>query len=113
MDIALYKRSLKERGWIYEDLAKASGVSLSTIRRIMAGIIGDPRTSTIEAIEKALGINVMPTAEERASGWTDTKKMNVTPDEEDVLTAFRKVKQKYGDALNKSILIYLNALIEK
>ena len=35
------------------DLAKASGISLATINNIERGI-GDPRTSTLQAIETAL-----------------------------------------------------------
>lgn len=114
MDIQIYKQTLKERNWTYEDLSEATGLSLGCIKRLMSGISAHPRIQTIEAIEKALGINLLySSSEEKSAGWYDTKKMNVTPDEEDVLIAYRKVKQKYGNALNKSILLYLNTLCEK
>lgn len=72
MDIELYKKVLKERGWTYKDLAIETDISLCNISRIMAGIVTNPRYSTIEAIEKALGINLY-THEERVSGIQETR----------------------------------------
>lgn len=59
MDLDLWKKRKKELHLTHDDLAKISGVS----RRTIAGIFsGDPRYesptwNTIQAIERALGIN--------------------------------------------------------
>lgn len=105
MDIALYKQTLKERGWTYRDLARETGISLTNISRIMAGIVKDPRQSTIELIEKALGINVVHfTAEERAAGLSETRRENITPLEDDMLYAFRAVGKKLGEKGQRTLI---------
>ena len=51
-------RAIREgRGKSYRQLAKASGVNLSTIFRIESGAL-DPRLSTLEKLAKALGVTV-------------------------------------------------------
>ncbi len=57
MDIEIYKKTLKEKGMTYEDLAQKTGLSLGGIKRIMAGIAKYPRIDTIEMIEHALGLD--------------------------------------------------------
>lgn len=57
MDISIYKQIMKQKKMTYEDLANKTGISLGAIKRIMAGIAKYPRVDTIEAIEKALGLN--------------------------------------------------------
>ena len=51
-------------------------------------------------------------ADELSAGWSDTKKINVTPDEEDVLIAYRVIKKKFDNKMNKSILMLLTAMAE-
>jgi len=51
-------RAIREkRGISYRQLAKASGVNLSTIVRLESGAF-DPRLSTLEKLAKALGVTV-------------------------------------------------------
>lgn len=105
MDIELYKQSLKERGWTYRDLARETGISLTNISRIMAGIVKDPRQSTIELIEKALGINIVHfTAAERAAGMSETRKESITPLEEDLLFVFRDIGKKFGSQAQRDYI---------
>lgn len=109
MDITIYKKLLKERGMTYEDLAQKTGLSLGCIKRIMAGIAQYPRIDTIEAIERALGLdsNNQITATERAAGWSDTAKVSVTPIEFDMLQVFREVGKKYGEESQKAAIAML------
>lgn len=105
MNIDLYRQSLKERGWTYRDLARETGISLTNISRIMAGIVTDPRQSTIEAIEKALGINVVHfTAEERAAGLSETRKESITPIEDDMLYVFRQIGKHFGEQAQRDYI---------
>ncbi len=113
MNIELYKQALKERSWTYKDLARETGISLCNISRIMAGIVTEPRHSTIEAIEKALGINFFNyTPEERAEGMTKTRKESITPLEEEMLFAFRAVGQKHGERRQRALIDVANGMAD-
>lgn len=59
MDIESWKKRKKELHWTHDDLAKASGVSRRTIARIFSGNpdCPSPTINTVEAIERALGLN--------------------------------------------------------
>lgn len=59
MDIELWKKRKKELRWTHEDLARESGISRSTIARIFSENpdVPKPNVTTVEAIERALGIN--------------------------------------------------------
>ena len=57
MDIVKIKEILNAKNLTYQNLANLSGVPIQTIQKIFAGITQNPRIDTIQAIEKALGIN--------------------------------------------------------
>ena len=68
MDIMELKKYLKEHKITYKMLAEKSGVPESTIKNIFGGFTQNPRIDTIEAIERALGINEKsPAAQEQPS----------------------------------------------
>ncbi len=96
MNISIYKKILKEKKMTYADLAEITGLSLGCIKRIMAGIAQYPRIDTIESIEKALGISNEWTAEERAQGVIDHKKISVSADEETLIECYRTIGRKFG-----------------
>lgn len=54
------KQNLREareaKRWTQERLERESGVTQSTISKIERGEIPDPQSSTVEALEKALGL---------------------------------------------------------
>ena len=112
MDINLYKQTLKERGWTYRDLARETGISLTNVSRIMAGIVKDPRQSTIELIEKALGINVYFTPEELAAGARTTRRVEITPIEDDLLYTFREIGKRFGAEGQRAALSTLENLLK-
>jgi transcriptional regulator with XRE-family HTH domain len=57
VDIERLKQAKKEKKLSYDDLAAMTGYSRSTITNIFCGYIEFPRHETIEAIERALGID--------------------------------------------------------
>lgn len=57
MDILEIKKYLREHKITYKMLAEMSGVPESTLKNIFGGFTPNPRMDTIEAIERALGIN--------------------------------------------------------
>lgn len=58
MSIEEIKKIMKMRGISQIELAEKSGIPLSTIRRIFAGITPCPRIDTMQAIEKALDLDI-------------------------------------------------------
>ncbi len=81
MDVDLYKKTLKEKGLTYEDLAKVTGLSLGCIKRIMAKIAIYPRIDTVQAIEHALGLDGNATRQSSA----------LTDDEAELVALFREM----------------------
>ena len=57
MNIAEIKKYLKNHGITYKVLSEKSGVPESTLKNIFGGFTPNPRIDTVEAIERALGIN--------------------------------------------------------
>lgn len=71
MDLNQWKQRKKELRLNYDDIAKIAGIPKTTVTNIFCGYVETPRIDTVEAIEKALGINQAPiewTDEERALG---------------------------------------------
>lgn len=66
--IQLIKAELRNKGWKYADLAESSGIPLSTILKVLSGNTRSPRIDTVEAIERALGINEKSPYEEGRKG---------------------------------------------
>ena len=67
MDIMEIKRYLKEHKITYKMLAEMSDVPESTLKNIFGGFTPNPRMDTIEAIERALGINEKSSPAEQES----------------------------------------------
>jgi SOS regulatory protein LexA len=60
MDVKKIKLIMKDKKITQKALAEQSGVPLQTLRKIFSGVTYAPRIDTVEAIEKALGINQPP-----------------------------------------------------
>lgn len=112
MDVNFYKKTLKEQGMTYADLAEKTGLSLGCISRIMAGIAKYPRIDTIETIEKALGINIYnPTPDEQAARASATRRVSITPIEDDLLYAFRRLGKKHGENTQRGIIDMIEKML--
>lgn len=57
MDLERWKQLKKEQKMTFSELSKKSQIPKRTLEDIFAGRTTDPRTTTVEAIERALGIN--------------------------------------------------------
>jgi transcriptional regulator with XRE-family HTH domain len=111
MNIELYKKVLKEKRMTYEDLAKQTGLSLGCVKRIMAGIARYPRADTIEAIEKALEINTLFTSDERSAGASLTKRITITPMEDDLIYSFRELGKQRGKAAQQAVVDMIEKML--
>lgn len=56
-DLELWKQAKKAQKLTLEDIATKSNIGISTIKDIFRGVTYAPRLDTVEAIEKALGLN--------------------------------------------------------
>ena len=57
MDLELLKKRKKELKMTFEELSELSGVSISSLKGIFGGVTPNPRIDTMQAIERALGLN--------------------------------------------------------
>lgn len=97
MKIETIKSYMKQNHITYEQLAEKSGVSISTIKKLFSGISQYPRIDTVQAIEKALGLDAPTwTEEERAQGVTDIITRKLTPEEDELLSDYREMGIKKG-----------------
>ncbi len=81
MDIELIRKVMKERKMTQQDLSNITGVPLQTIKYIFTGRTLYPRIDTVQAIEKALGLD-------RESS-TD-----ISQEEKNFLLAFRQLTEE-------------------
>ena len=56
MEIQEIKAYMKSKCITYQDLADMTGISISTIKKIFSGVSLYPRIDTMQAIERALGL---------------------------------------------------------
>ena len=99
-DLEFYKRRKKELHLTNEKISEISGIAKRTIEDFFRGAIQDSRTSTLEGIERALGIT--------KNGYRKTMPMEITPLEEELLITFRKM----SDEDKQLVLILLKKLMK-
>ena len=78
VNVERLKEAKKKKKITFDELSAASGVHISTIYDIFRGVTADPRSGTLEAIERALGLYL-----------DDTAREEITVQEYRLLTAFR------------------------
>lgn len=83
LDIAIYKKALKDKRLTYANLSELTGIPIGTIKRLLSGVTANPRIETIKRIEEVLGFSsveiVMP---------------YLTEQEEDLLRTFKSLSQE-------------------
>lgn len=112
MNLEIWKKAKKSLGITFDELAEKTNISVSTLKDIFRGKTYAPRIDTVQSIEKALGINSAWTDDDYQNGVSLTKKVSITPIEEDLLDAFRPFLQKYGEKGKDCIIAMLNAFSE-
>lgn len=81
MDLEALKKAKFERKMTIAEIAEKANLPKGTVQNIFAGYVPNPRSDTVEAIERALGL--------RDSGLKDTDRVEVTPQEYRLLLLFR------------------------
>lgn len=97
INIEKLKQAKKERNLSYDDLAKITGYSRSTITNIFCGYIELPRHETVQAIERALGLAPEPTDEEKALGLSRTAPIALSDKDKRRLTMLMEADEVLGE----------------
>lgn len=114
MQVAELKSYLKKHKITYEELAQKTGLSISTIKKVFAGISQYPRLDTMQAIEEALGLN-------KPLEWTDEDKaagvgrhpIYLSEDETEWLELRSEVIRTQGVDYLKTLIAMIEAVIKQ
>ncbi len=112
MNIETLKQAKKNKKITYEKLSELSGVPISTIYDLFRGVTTAPRIDTIEAIEKALGLN-QPSLE-----WTEADQAQgigryptyLSSDEKEWLELRSEILRIHGEQYFNTLIATLKAL---
>ena len=106
----LLKELREENGITQKQLAQACGLSPQCISALEKGI-NSPTLQTISALKKFFGNQLNEyfnddeiTPEERTAGASETKKISITPIEDDMLYVFRKIGKKHGEEGQRALI---------
>lgn len=80
MNLELWKRVKKEKKLTIAHIAELANLPKGTVQNIFCGYIPNPRIDTVQAIERALGLDVP------AIGQS-----SLSPEESELITAFRSL----------------------
>ena len=114
MQVAELKSYLKKNKITYEELAQKTGLSISTIKKVFAGISQYPRLDTMQAIEDALGLSkpLEWTDEERAAG-VGRHPTYLSEDETEWLELRSEVIRTQGEEYLKTLTVMIEAAIKQ
>ena len=98
MEIQDIKKYMKDNKITYNDLADMTGISISTIKKIFSGLSQYPRIDTMQAIERALGLDKEKTPTDELSEG-----------EKALLELFNRVPKDQQDLVLQMIAAALNA----
>lgn len=102
---------LEEKGLMQKELAKACGLSAQCVSALITGR-NNPTGSTLIALANyldcssdfLLGLENDFSPMERAAGLSETAKAAITPLEDDLLYAFRKIGKKHGEEAQRALI---------
>ena len=100
MDVSRLNELRKKAGLSIDELAIRAKLPKSTVEKILFGIVKYPRIDTMQAIERALGLDrseLRFTAEDKAAGIEPTPTAILTADELELLESYRAIKDEQGE----------------
>lgn len=112
MNIEHLKQAKKDKKLSYDDIAKLTGYSRSTITNIFCGYIEFPRHETVQAIERALGLAPAFTAEELAQGVGDYP-VPLSQDDRNRIANLARADEVLGKKFVDTYLATLELLVEQ
>ena len=110
VNIETWNKARKQKGITLDDLAKQTDISISTIKDIFRGKTDNPRIDTVQAIERALGIQPHWTSEELKAGVGDHP-VTLSQEEKEILALFDELERIKGTAYKNAILDLIRSVI--
>ncbi len=110
MDLEKLKEAKKKAHLTIAEIAERANLPKGTVQNIFCGYVPNPRSDTLEAIERALGLRV--TDEERAAGVTDRIRVWITPEEDELLMLFREMGEKNRNAARQTLIQLARELVK-
>ncbi len=111
MNLEYLKIAKKEKKMTLQEIAEKSNIPKRTVDDIFSGHTKNPRTDTIRAIEKALGINSLWNAEDYEFGVTDKKRVWITTAEETWLNYYNEL-QSVSTQEYDTLCLFIETLIK-
>lgn len=109
MNLEPYKQRKKDLHLTYDDLSKMTGLSRKTIVNFFTNST-EPRKETVIEISAALNIETF-TPDEQAAGASATRRVSITPIEDEMLYAFRRVGKKHGENTQRGVIDMLEKML--
>lgn len=118
MSFALKLKELREtKGYTQKDLAKRLNVSVSSVG-MWESTSQIPTAKKLIEIAALFNVSVDTlldastiTSEERAAGASATKRISITPIEDEMLYVFREVGKKRGDAAQRALIEMMEKML--
>lgn len=114
MNVETLNAERKKRGLSIKELADLATLPQSTVEKILFGVVKNPRMDTLEAIERALGLD-------KGAEWTDEEKalgvgnhpVKVSDDEYKWLELRSELLRVMGEDYVKATESLFQTIIEK
>lgn len=107
MDLEYWRAVKKQKKLTIEEIAKRANLPKGSVQNIFAGYVKNPRIDTVEAIEKALEINMRGNEIEEI----EIKNVSVNPLEYELLNAFKEIGSKYDEETQLSIVSMIKKML--
>lgn len=108
----------KDSALTLKELGNKIGVAESTLSLYETGG-REPDYATLLRIANYFRVSTdyllgrdLTTQEEREAGWRDTKRIDITPDEDDLLYYYRELGKIYGKEMQQTQITMMKNLIE-
>lgn len=111
------KELRQEAGLTQKSLAEKCKLSAQCISSLEQGT-RNPTGTTLQVLAEFFNVSVDEligsegfTPEERSAGLSSTRKENITPEEEQLLEAFRKIGQRHGEETQRALIEVAKSMI--
>lgn len=112
INFAYLKQRKKELNLSYDDIAKRSECARATVIRVLNGTTPCPRVDTMQAIERALGIENSH-QEIIQYNLQEANQYNLTADEMELIDAYRQILPSLKECSKELIERFVNIKLDK
>ena len=98
------KALMREKKITQIELSEKSNISLQTLRKVFSGHTANPRIDTMQAIERALGIE---------NNHQEVNQYNLTADEMELIDAYRQLLPSLKECSKELIERFVNIKLDK